>query len=266
MKNSQNSSFPPSTDRRKRTSSLREKSGRKPGGQVGHPGTTLDFADQPDHLVIHASETCHYCGSDLRGSEVVGSERRQVHDLPPRQVEVTEHQAQTKVCRRCGAKNKAEFPSGVNAPVQYGEGIRSVSAYLLCYQLLPYDRCAEAMNDLFGCHVSLGTLATLLKGCAGELVDAEMLVKEGLRKSEVLGVDETNLRVQQRQDWVHVSSTDKLTLLVHDRRRGTPAIEEIGILPQYRGVTVHDGFRSYEQYGQCRHGQCNAHVRRVRRR
>ncbi len=161
-----------------------------------------------------------------------------------------------------GRRIKAEFPAGVNAPVQYGAGVRSVAAYLIGYQLLPYERCAEALSDLFDCQLSPGTLVTMLKGCAGELADAELFIKEGLRKSEVLGVDETNLRVAKRQDWVHVSATDKLTLLVHDRHRGAPAIEEIGILPRYRGVAVHDGFRSYEQYGQCRHGQCNAHILR----
>lgn len=263
MKNSQNSSQPPSTDpHKKRTRSLREQSGRKPGGQVGHPGRTLGFVEQPDRLVIHALESCSLCGSSLSESVIKGSERRQVHDLPPQQVEVTEHQAPTKVCGRCGTQNKAEFPAGVNAPVQYGAGVKSVAAYLMGYQLLPYERCAEAMNDLFNCHLSPGTLATLLKRCAGELVEPLMLIKEGLRKSSVIGVDETSLRVAGRQDWVHVSATDNLTLLVHAKRRGTPAISEIDILPQYQGVAVHDGFSSYDQYGQCRHAQCNAHILR----
>ena len=262
LKNSQNSSLPPSTDRRKRTRSLREKSGRKSGGQVGHPGTTLGFARRPDGLIIHSHGECYLCGSSLIGSEVARTERRQVHDLPPQKVEVTEHQAQTKVCRRCGAETKGEFPVGVTAPVQYGAGMKSVAAYLMGYQLLPYDRCAEAMNDLFGCHLSTGTLATLLKECAGGLAEAEMLIKEGLRQAAVLGADETNLRVSCRQDWVHVSATDKLTLLVHHKQRGTPAIAEIGILPHYEGVLVHDGFSSYEGFRKCNHAQCNAHLLR----
>ena len=262
MKDSRNSSMPPSKDRRKRTRSLRETSGKKAGGQVGHTGTTLDFVATPDRLVIHAPSDCYLCGSSLGGSTVARTEHRQVYDLPPQKVEVTEHRAQTKVCRRCGARNKAEFPAGVNAPLQYGEGIRSVAAYLMGYQLLPYERCAEAMADLFGCHISPGTLATLLKGCAGELAGPELLIKEGLRQAAVIGVDETNLRVAGRQDWVHVSSTDKLTLLAHDKRRGAPAISEIDILPRYKGVAMHDGFSSYEQYGQCRHAQCNAHILR----
>ncbi len=262
MKDSHTSSVPPSQDRRKRTRSLRERSGRKAGGQDGHTGATLGLAAQPDRLLVHAPQSCRLCGSSLGGSEVARTERRQVYDLPPRKVEVTEHLAQTRVCRRCGAENKAEFPAGLKAPVQYGAGVKSVAAYLLGYQLLPYGRSAEALNDLFGCRLSPGTLARLLKGCAGELVGAEVLIKEGLREAAVLGVDETNLRVSKRQDWVHVSSTDRLTLLVHDRRRGTQAISGIDILSRYEGVCVHDGFSSYDRYGQCRHAQCNAHILR----
>lgn len=146
--------------------------------------------------------------------------------------------------------------------MQYGAQFRTVAAYLMSHQLLPYDRCAEAMGDLFDCHHSPGTLETLLKGCAGELIGAELVIKEGLRQAAVLGVDETNLRVDGRQDWVHVSSTEKLTLLAHAKRRGAPAISEIDILPRYGGVCVHDGFSSYDQYRQCQHAQCNAHLLR----
>ena len=262
IKNSQNSSLPPSTDTGKRTRSLREKSGRKPGGQLGHRGASLSLVEQPDRHMVHTPQTCHLCGTSLSNSDVVGSERRQVHDLPPQKIEVTEHQVQTKVCGRCGIKNKAKFPSGINAPVQYGEGVRAVAAYLMGYQLLPYDRCAETMNDLFNCRLSVGTLATILKECVSEMVDPLLLIKEGLKKSEVIGVDETNLRVHQKQEWVHVSSTDHLTLLVYDRNRGTTAIEKVGILSGYKGVCVHDGFSAYDQYRQCRHGLCNAHIMR----
>lgn len=102
------------------------------------------------------------------------------------------------------------------------------------------------MRDLFNCHLSAGTVASILKVCSSDLTEPLMLIKEGLRKAAVIGVDETNLRVSQRQDWVHVSSTDQLTLLVHNRRRGATAIESIGILPQYEGVAVHDGFSTYD--------------------
>jgi transposase len=220
------------------------------------------MVDAPDHLVIHAPQNCSLCGSSLSGAEVAGSEHRQVHDLPPQKIEVTEHLAQTKVCGRCGMKNKAEFPTGLNAPVQYGKGIRSVVAYLLGYQLLPYERCAETMNDLFNCQVSAGTLTTIFREGARETVEPLLLIKEGISQSQVIGVDETNLRVNQKQQWVHVSSTEKLTLLCHDKRRGTGAIENIGILAGYKGVCVHDGFSAYDQYGQCRHSLCNAHILR----
>jgi transposase len=190
------------------------------------------------------------------------SERRQVHDLLLPKLEVVEHQAQTKVCQRCGTKNKAKFPANVNAPVQYGKGIRSVAAYLMGYQLLPFERCAEAIGDLFNCRLSAGTLASIFKEGAREMVEPLLLIKEGISKSEVIGVDETNLRVKQQPQWVHVSSTEQLTLLCHDKRRGTAAIENIGILSSYKGVCVHDGFSAYDQYRQCRHSLCNAHILR----
>ena len=118
------------------------------------------------------------------------------------------------------------------------------------------------MKDLFNCRLSPGTLATIFRECAHEMVEPLLLIKEGLRKAAVLNVDETNLRVQQKQAWVHVSATDQLTLLVHDQRRGTAAIEELGILAGYKGVAVHDGFTAYDQYRQCRHSLCNAHILR----
>lgn len=102
----------------------------------------------------------------------------------------------------------------------------------------------------------------MLKGCTAELVGSEIIIKEGLRHAEVIGVDETGLRVSKRQDWVHVSSTENLTLLAHDRRRGAPAVNDIDILPRFEGVVVHDGFSSYDRYGRCRHAQCNAHILR----
>lgn len=262
MKNSQTSSLPPSTDRRKRTRSLREQSGRKPGGQVGHRGVNREFVEKPDRVVIHTPETCYLCLSSLVECEASGIERRQVHDFPPPKVEVVEHQVQTKVCHRCGTKNKAKFPKGITAPVQYGEGVRAVAAYMMAYQLLPYERCAEAMNDLFGCPLSAGTLATIFKERAGEMREPLLLIKEGLQRSEVIGVDETGLRVNQQSQWVHVSSTDRLTLLVHDKQRGAAATEKIGILPGYLGVCVHDGLSSYSQYAQCQHSLCNAHILR----
>jgi hypothetical protein len=123
--------------------------------------------------------------------EMIEVEDERVHNLVAptsathlQKIEVTEHHSQTKVCGRCGMKNKAGFPSGVNAPVQYGQRVRAVVAYLMSYQLIPYERCAETMNDLFNCQLSTGTLATIFKECSGELTEPLLLIKEGLRKTE----------------------------------------------------------------------------------
>ncbi|AKJ65476.1 DUF6444 domain-containing protein [Kiritimatiella glycovorans] len=139
-KNSRNSSKPPSSDGFKKPApkSLRKKGKRKSGGQPGHTGHTLAMADKPEHTEVHRVKECEHCGRSLADQSVEGIEKRQVHDLPPLRLIVTEHQAETKTCA-CGHLNKAAFPEGVNAPVQYGEGIKAAAVYLKNYKLTIYD-------------------------------------------------------------------------------------------------------------------------------
>src|SRR5580704_3221199 len=154
--NSSNSGKPPSSDGLKkpaRVSSLRERSGKKPGGQKGHPGKTLSRSADPDATVDHFPQTCAGCGGALTGAAVTGHTARQVHDLPePQPIIVTEHRAHACVCGHCGTETRAAFPEDVTAPVQYGARIAAVVMYLLHLQLLPEKRLAALMADLFGVH------------------------------------------------------------------------------------------------------------------
>jgi len=149
-KNSRNSSKPPSTDgfQKPAPKSLREKSSRPSGGQPGHAGKTLAMVEKPDHTERHRVEGCERCGRSLAACPPDGIEKRQVHDLPPLRLIVTEHQAESKVCA-CGHTNKAAFPEGVNAPVQYGSGVKAAAVYLKNYQFLPYERTCELLGDFF---------------------------------------------------------------------------------------------------------------------
>lgn len=126
-RDSHNSSLPPSTDppwkKVKRTKSLRKKTGRSVGGQVGHPGATLRQTAHPDHLVIHTPEACRQCGASLDHGQPQGIIRRQVFDIEDGRVKVTEHRSTTQRCQECGAMNRAAFPASVRAPVQYGGGV-----------------------------------------------------------------------------------------------------------------------------------------------
>ena len=148
-KTSRNSSKPPSSDGFKKPSpkSLRQKGKRKSGGQPGHTGHTLKMVEEPDHTEKHRVERCACCGRSLADQPADSVEKRQVHDLPPLRLVVTEHQAETKRCA-CGHLNKADFPEGVNAPAQYGEGVKAAAVYLKNYQYLPYQRTCELLNDL----------------------------------------------------------------------------------------------------------------------
>jgi len=263
-KDSHNSSRPPSTDPpwTKRTRSVRRPSGRRPGGQVGHPGHTLHLTPKPQRVVIHRPAQCRHCQTPLREGHRAGVERRQVIELVPIRLRVTEHRAEVVRCPRCGQRTKAEFPEGVRASVQYGPCVLSRALYLHDYQLLPYQRTAEAMRELFGCALSAGTLSTAVRQCAAGLIETELKIKRGLRRSPVIHADETGLRVAGRLHYVHVASTARLTHYGADARRGKAAMDEIGVLPQYRGTCVHDGWLSYTFYPKCRHALCGAHLLR----
>jgi transposase len=263
-KDSHNSSRPPSTDPpwRKRTRSLRRPSGKRPGGQPGHRGHTLRLTQQPTRVVTHRPARCRHCSSPLSEGRSTGCERRQVVDLMPIRLRVTEHRAEVMLCLACGQRTKADFPEGVRATVQYGPRVIARALYLHDYQLLPYARTREAMRELFGCPLSTGTLLTAVRQCSAGLVETELKLKQGLRRSSVIHADETGLRVAGRLHYIHVASTARLTHYGADARRGKKAIDEIGILPEYRGTLVHDGWLSYTFYPKCRHALCGAHLLR----
>ena len=150
-KDSHNSNKPPSTDGfGKKSPKQRIRSGKKPGGQKGHEGKTLQMSTNPDKVRVHEVECCESCGCSLKHIQPINYGRRQVFDIPPIAVEVTEHQAEIKKCDQCGAVNTAAFPEGVTHKVQYGDNLKARALYLKNYCLLPYDRAAELFEDFFG--------------------------------------------------------------------------------------------------------------------
>ncbi len=258
-KDSHNSHLPPSSDRfHRQPKSLRQKSGKKAGGQPGHPGTTLMLSPTPDRVIVHAVEQCVYCQRDLREIERLQVERRQVIDLPPKRVLVIEHQAEQKCCPGCQQISIAPFPENVSAPVQYGAAFGAVGVYLVQQQLLPYERACEVMQDLLGPTMSEGTLQTLVQRCAERLCPVEEQIKAALAQADVLHQDETGLYVAGKRHWMHVSATEQLTHYAVHAKRGHEALDAIGILADFHGVSVHDGWQSYWRYA-CQHGLCNVH-------
>jgi transposase len=264
---SHNSSKPPSSDPPgshpspspgTRTKSLRQPSGKKSGGQPGHPGATLKMVEHPDRITVHSPEACAACGASLREAKVVDVERRQVIDLPKVLLEVTEHQAESRLCV-CGEVSSGTFPENVAAPVQYGPRLVSVAVYLSQYQLVPMERVSEALADVFGCEgFSEGTLHSALDECHLGLAEVEAKIKEGLRQAEVVHFDETGLEVGGKLNWLHVACTSLLTHYGWATARGPAGADRHGILPQFKGTGIHDGLETYFGYAFV-HGLCNIH-------
>src|SRR5438132_3948168 len=261
-KDSHNSHLPPSSDRfGRQPRSLRKKSGKKPGGQEGHPGRTLMFSPTPDEVIIHAVQRCEHCQRDLTQVSPQALERRQVVDMPAPRLLVQEHQAERKQCPACQQITAAPFPVGVEAPVQYGMRLGATALYLVHQQLLPWARACEVLADLVGVHISEGTLASLTERCAQNLREVEGQIKEALVQAEVLHQDETGLYVKGVRYWMHVACTAQLTHYAVHHKRGKDALDAIGILPRFQGTSVHDGWRSYFLYA-CTHALCLVHVLR----
>ncbi len=262
--NSTNSSKPPSSDSpfiKPTPKSLRRRSGRRPGGQPGHPGSTLALVADPNERKRHEPGPCTGCGADLSDAPEVGMERRQVFDLPPLQVRVIEHQLIARRCG-CGTTSCGTAPQGVTAPVQYGPRITAIVLYLYVGQFLSKKRTAQALAELFDTPVSEGTVATMAKRAADGLDGFLAAVGDRIAGAEVAGFDETGLRVAGKLHWVHCARTGKYTLITCHPKRGTKGIDAAGVLGRFGGVAVHDAWAPYDTYAEVEHQLCCAHALR----
>ena len=262
--NSSNSSKPPSSDglKRKTKSQRRKNTGRKPGGQPGHPGQTLQQSPAPDITHSIALDRCPDCGADLRDEPVASEEKRQVFDLPPIAMEVSEHRAECKWCPACAKWITAPFPAEVSAPVQYGHGMQSVMSYLNIAQLLPCERTAEVCQDLFGHRPSAGSVVRAVARCAEKVAPAVERIAGVLREATQLHADETGVRCARKTQWIHVASTATHTLYNHSPKRGREGFEAGGVLTKYCGNLITDFWGSYDTLELCDHSRCNVHLLR----
>src|SRR5659263_667577 len=263
-KNRRNSSKPPSTDNlasaKPNPKSQRIKSGKKPGGQEGHIGTTLMMVDNPIETRVYTVDRCKNCGKNLQDEIAKDFERRQVFDIPPVKISATEHRGEIKVCT-CGCTNYAEFPEDVKFSVQYGTRLTGFAVSLHDYQLIPYDRCCQLLMDVCGCEISPATLIRAENICFEYLKDFEEEIKKLLSQSPVIHSDETGSRINWQRHWLHVACTSQMTYYMIHAKRGSVAMDAMGILPGFIGTAVHDFWKPYFKYS-CNHSLCNTHLTR----
>lgn len=260
-KNSTNSNQPPSSDglKKPKPKSRREKGKRQSGGQPGHKGKTLEMVATPDTVIVHAVERCEDCQTDLSHLETVQVVKRQVFDMPPMRLEVTEHQAEVKVCPCCNQRTRAAFPEHVKAPVQYGANVLAHAAYLNSYHLLPMARVSEWFADCVGQAVSDATIEKAVAQLADAVAPSLDVIYKGLTRSQVVHFDETGFRIAKRIAWLHTACTESLSYYIVHLKRGDDALIDAGVLPNCSGWAVHDGWKAYFGFETVRHALCNVH-------
>lgn len=254
--NSENSNKPPSSDgydKKSRQTNLREKTDRKTGGQTGHKGSNLPQVDNPNRIIDHCPVVCAGCGESVGVSQSTGYGRRQVFDIPkPQPIDVTEHRTHRCHCLHCGTNTDAVFPDGVTAPTQYGANIAAVVVYLQQWHLVPEDRLAELIRDIFGLDLTSATIAAMSQRKAEQWNDLADHIGEAVKKAPVKHMDETGLRVCAALHWLHVASTWLLTFYRAPLRRNA-------MMEGVRGIIIHDFWKPYLGMVGVTHGLCNAH-------
>ena len=232
-KDSSNSHKPPSSDGyKKKIKNNRDKSNRKQGAQEGHEGKTLQMTETPDKIIEHKVEGICECGKSLIKATLINIQRRQEIDLVTKLIETTEYRIEVKRCK-CGKIHSGE--EGRLIPIQYGNRIKSLMVYLNQYQYIPYERQQELIKDCLGISISDGVLQGANEKCYANLDITEEQIIEAIKTSEVMHNDETGIRNEKETRWIHTSSTDLYTYYSIHEKRGREAIDEIGILPEYKG-------------------------------
>jgi len=250
--NSTNSSKPPSSDPN-RVKRPREGIGKKAGGQNGHIGTTLQKVENPDKVEEIKVDRRKLPAGRYRQ---VGFETRQVFDIDISRV-VTEYRAQILENDK-GNRFVAPFPEGVTKAVQYGIGLKAHSVYMSQFQLVPYNRIQDHFADQLNVSVSEGSIFNFNNEAFRLLGDFENLAKIELAASDVAHADETGINIGGKRLWLHCASNDGWTFYYPHEKRGTDAMDDIGILPRFKGILCHDHWKPYYKFD-CTHALCNAH-------
>lgn len=262
-KNSNNSSIPPSQDEnRPKRKSLREKTGRKPGGQKGHKGTTLQMVENPDKTEVLVSDYCQCCGNDLRHVEAQFESKRQVADLPEIRPLFTEFQCHSRQCT-CGHKQIADYPSHVTNHIQYGASVEATVAYYSVYQYLPYQRMSDLFKHVYNLPISEGTIGNMLERHGKRSQPIYDLIRRAIESSKIaVGGDESGAKVNGDKFWAWIWQTAMLTYITVSKSRGKIVIDQVFPNGFENAVLVSDRWKSHLNTHAKGHQLCMAHLLR----
>lgn len=253
--NSRNSSKPPSSDpNRAKDENKKNGSGRKPGGQNGHEGSTLQQTSEPDYIEPLPLDRTQLPKGDYRTEP---PEKRQVIDIDI-SLTVTEYQAEVLVNQQTGQRFVAPFPANVSKAVQFGNSVKAHAVYLSQYQLLPYQRIQDYFAQYLQTNISTGSLFNFNQEAYDKLTEFEQICTRQLSQENVVHFDETGINIEKKRRWLHCAASEKWTLFYPHEKRGTDAMNEMGVLELFQGIAVHDHWKPYYTYD-CTHALCNAH-------
>lgn len=262
-KNSRNSSIPPSHDlfRPLRTKSLRESSGKKPGGQPGHEGKALEMVENPNKIVEHIPQYCACCGRDVSQFQMKFIEKRQEIVLPEIKPIVVEHQIFQRTCT-CGHIMVGDFPGGITPGISYGENIESLAAYMSARQFVPFHRLAEIFHHVFNVPISDGALVKAINRVAEKAVPAYELIRKRVETAKVNGGDETGMKINGQKGWFWTLQGKLFTFVIASLNRGAQTLYEHFPNGFAFSVLVHDCWRCYFKVAAVAHQICLAHLLR----
>jgi len=260
--NSRNSSRPPSSDMYRKGPAFPRAKGGKVGGKKGHDGGTLNMVDKPDQIIEHKTSVCAHCGKVHSQEPLVIRGRRQVFDIPPPRIEVTEHRALDWVCCGCHHENQGKFPAQVSAPAQYGLRLQTMSVLFNNAYCIPRNKVQLIFKDLYGITLNEGTLQSQNELAYTRLETEETHIKTQVLQSEVVHYDETGFHVGKERYWEHVAANERFTYLFVHPKRGKEAHEDLSILPEFQNWAVHDCWSTYFNFSACKHAVCGAHLLR----
>ena len=259
--NSENSNTPPSSDGLKKKPALPKLKTSKNGGQKGHKGNTLKQVSHPDTVIIQKPEICTCCGELLHQNKIEIVSKRQVFDLPPQKLIVTEYQ-QGKIICQCGNIELGHYPVDVTQPAQYGYNVKALCVLLSVQYKMPQEQIGQLFDDLYQSPLNTSTVIHYLNTAYTRLEPLEIQIKNQLLQEKVVHFDETGVRVEGKTKWLHTACNEKYSyLFVHEKRGFIALNSEQSLIKDFKNKAVHDCWASYFKFD-TEHIICNAHILR----